>query len=159
AGNYGITEISEIWALNQSEILVTITSLPNLSDVVDSVSFENRVTMENKVSCAFENGSNIPYFSNGKIVRALSGCILPLGDWALIDSYYIDESPGWTPDETFLVTRLYDDHLFIGWEWYGSYDDDGGWNGNVRLTDGVPTQVIWYYYHLGTIYIELNLIE
>ena len=159
AGNYGVNEIDEILALNQSRVLVTITSLPNLSSVVDSVTFENTVIQKNKVSCTFENGSNLPSFSNGKMARALSGCILPLGDWSLIDSFYIDQSPGWVADQEFIIARLHADYLFIGWEWSGSYDDSGGWYGNVRLTDGIPTQAIWHYYHLGTIYLELNLID
>ncbi|MHA2143655.1 MAG: hypothetical protein ACXADF_15195 [Candidatus Thorarchaeota archaeon] len=151
----GVTD--EILALNGSRIIVTITNLPNLSRVVDSWSFRNMVIERNKVSCTFENGSSIPLDSRQIIKQALSGCILPVGDWALLDAYYIDEFSYYLADRSY-ATKLHDDYLSISWKRLG-IDDIEGWSGNVRLTDGIPTHVIWRYTHYDTIYIELNLIE
>ena len=97
----------------------------------------------------------------------ISLCILPgrpvlSATCSLIsDALFPDDHPVYDPGEEYLTTRLEDDWFIIKYVWWGLYDSGGRWTANVSLSTGVPSSIIWSYYHSPAIplYIILTLVE
>ena len=159
AGSLSESTVDDILGLNDTIISVTIAELPSLEGVIDSTSFKENILHIEKANCSFTNGTEITESYATEIISTISGCILPTGSWSTADSWFPQETPGYYPNEDYIATELSEDYFHIEWVWYGPYDDLGGWSGNVSITDGVPFHVLWYYFHQGTIYIELTLVE
>ena len=157
AGLIDSDEVDLILSLNSTRITITINELPSLEDITNSASFASAIVKSLKISCSFDNDTNLPTEINEYLTTTVSGCILPTGGWATIDNYYPDSTPSFAPGEEAYASKLYEDHFFFEWKWYGNYDDRGGWSGEISLIDGIPTSITWHYYHLQTIYIELTL--
>ncbi len=93
---YGYT-YSNYLSLDGEQLIVQITELPNVAGFVSSSSFQSQVVEMSKISCRFSNGTYLPneypneFATN--IGKPLSQSILPLGDWTLIDRFYLDEFP------------------------------------------------------------------
>ncbi|UCE10262.1 MAG: hypothetical protein JSW61_15025 [Candidatus Thorarchaeota archaeon] len=152
-------EVREILNLNGTIILARVTNLPPLVGPIDSSKFLDRILLETKINCTFVNGTYLMQEIETILCSAISGCILPLGSWSVIESLFPQDVPSWRPNEEHIATRLFEDHLHIEWVWFGSFDSSGGWSGNVSLTTGTPNQVMWRYTHSGTVFIELTLTE
>ncbi|TFF96752.1 hypothetical protein EU546_00780 [Candidatus Thorarchaeota archaeon] len=112
-----------------------------------------------KARCVFSNDDPLPAYSEGQIVAAVSGCLLPTGSWSVLDSLFPDETPSWTPDSEFLAGRLHSDHFTVEYVWCGWVDDWGGWTGDSSLEGGFPYEILWYYAHgPETLYLEMTLV-
>lgn len=93
---YGYT-YSNYLSLDGEQLIVQITELPNVAGLVSSSTFQSQVVEMYKISCRFSNGTELPdEFPNEfatNIGKPLSQSILPLGDWTLIDRFFLDEFP------------------------------------------------------------------
>ena len=152
-------EVEYILGLNGTTITVAIESLPSFDDVIDANSFFTNIVLQDKVKCTHANGTELSGAVGLEITEAISGCILPLGSWNALDNLFPNENHGWNPDTESLATILYEDRFYISYSWSGTFDDSGGWYGNVTLADGVPSQIRWGYFHSIGVYIELTLVE
>ena len=150
----------DVYLMNNTSILATITVLPSISEISNIQSFTSDLIHKIKVNCAFTNGSQLNDTQNSTLCSIISGCILPLGAWSMIDSLFPDELGGWSPGSKYDSAKLFEDHFTISYMWCGSIDASGGWSGNVSLTTGVPFSIRWSYNHGGSsIGIQLSLIE
>ncbi|MHA1908538.1 MAG: hypothetical protein ACW98Y_14650 [Candidatus Thorarchaeota archaeon] len=155
----GIYSAGEIHTLNETTIEVTIDELPSVDGAFDPISFSQDIVLFMKVSCTFANGSSIPYHLDDILCEGISGCILPIGNWAGIATMIPNGEPIYDPSTQQMFSVLYDDYLYLMYWWYGDYDDSGGWWGDSSLDDGRPLNVLWQYTHQSpTIYIELTLV-
>lgn len=163
--SWGDTEGGDIYPSLESDILeldggiinVTITSLPDLEGVNDSISFMNRVLKYTKVTCTLIKESTNVTSVPGLLRNAISLCILPVGSWGAIERFYPQAIYDWTTAPDYYASRLYETYLYLGWEYCG-YDDCYNINGNVQLNNGVPSMIQWSYDHMGEIHISLELI-
>ncbi|MFW9797826.1 MAG: hypothetical protein ACFFE2_12375 [Candidatus Thorarchaeota archaeon] len=158
-GNYDNSEIDQLVGLNGTVINVTITYLPTLDFIINRTTFENDIVEVGKVACIFSNETELPPTWLNVISTSISGCIIPVGDWSILDAYHLTfeqvwEDPLW--DETYF-SDLLDDNFKFGHFWWGM-DDTEIWTGTVSLDNGFPTMLSWSYDHMyGPIELELTL--
>ena len=151
----------QVVPLNGTIISVTVTYLPTFETVRDAESFSSEIIFRNKVNCKFANGTALDEWANTTFCRMISVCLLPIGAWSSLDRLFPDETPsGWNPGEYAIATMLYDTWFFIGYKWWGSIDDSGGWDGETSLSTGIPFDILLYYNHGmdGQLTIELTLV-
>jgi hypothetical protein len=158
---YGAVISGQVVPLNGTSITVTVVILPSFEAIHDAESFASEVIFRNKVTCTFTNGTALNQWENTTLCEMVSGCILPIGDWSTMNTLFPDDNPGFTPNGEFLTTILYDDWFIIEYGWWGTFDVGGHWTGNVSLSTGIPSSILWSYFHgVDTLlYIELTLVE
>jgi len=143
--------------MNNTRVRFNVTSLPSLPLVIDGGIFAEEVLNYSKTECRFENGSEIPSIFRDYINRLLYRCLLPVGDWPLLDSLYPNETEDAFYPGVYL-SRTHADSFYIGYLlWPG--DAIISWGGNVSLTTGIPivAEEVSEYYSVGT-YINDRLI-
>lgn len=131
--------------MNNSLILSTIVSLPNITIFMMVKDFGRLVVSPLKTSSVLGNGSEIPIQHYEQINSLVSRCILPIGDWQVLDLYLPDVV---SPTNDSLGTGSYTgvdlgEVFRIGFTrlrtQYGS-----GWFGHVEKTSGVPQNMtLW----------------
>ena len=160
--SYGGTYTSsQVHPLNGTSITVIVTYLPAFDAVHDAESFSSEIIFRNKVTCTFVNGTALDEWANTTLCRVISGSILPIGDWSSLDQLFPGDTPSsWNPGEDAIATVLFNTRFLIEYKWWGSIDGFGGWRGNVTLSTGAPSSIVWYYSHglTGPLTIELNRI-
>ena len=150
----------DITAINNTRIRMVITSLPDISQMINGELFITEVINLTKTHCSFENGSEITPSCYNVINTLLSATLLPTGDWALLDILYPDEvSDAFYPGE--FTSALHDDYFLFGYElWPG--DAILRWSANVTLDNGIPLRAVDYKDFSGVTGIQsmfiLNLI-
>lgn len=151
----------QVVPLNGTIISVTVTYLPTFETVRDAESFSSEIILTNKVNCTFTNGTALDEWANTIFCRMISVCLLPIGAWSSLDRIFSDDTPsGWRPSEYAIATVLHDDWFFIGYKWWGTIDDSGGWDGETSLSNGIPFDILLYYSHGmdGQLTMELTLV-
>ena len=143
--------------MNNTRVRFNLTSLPSLPLLVDGDIFAEEVLNYPKTECRFENGSEIPSMFRDYINRLLYRCLLPVGDWPLLDSLYPNETEMAFYPRVYL-SRTYADSFYIGYLLY-PIDAIISWGGNVSLTTGIPivAEDVSEYYSVG-VYINNRLI-
>ena len=134
--------------MNNTRVRFNVTSLPFLPLVIDGNIFADEVLNYSKTECRFENGSEIPSMFRDYINRLLYRCLLPVGDWPLLDALYPNETeyafyPG------VYLSRTYADSFYIGYLLI-PFDTTTRWSGNVSLTTGIPIVAVSKYYAADT---------
>ncbi len=157
----GSISSSLVVALNDTSITVTVVNLPAFNSIHNAGAFRSKVIFMNKVNCSFTDGTALSEWANTTLCETISGCIFPIGAWLTMDELFPDDPPNYRPTEDYLVTILNDDEFFIKYGWWGAVDSGGSWSGNISLSTGVPSSILWSYYHGPSIplYIELTLVE
>jgi hypothetical protein len=143
--------------MNNTRVRFNITSLPSLPLLVDGDIFAEEVLNYSKTECRFENGSEISSMFRDYINRLLYRCLLPVGDWPLLDSLYPNETENAFYPGVYL-SRTHADSFYIGYLlWPG--DAIISWGGNVSLTTGIPivAEEVSDYPSVGT-YLDNRLI-
>ena len=160
-GKYNESQVDGLLSLNDTVINVTITYLPTLDFRIIKTSFENKIVVVQKISCIFSNGSEIPTTWVELISESISGCILPVGSWQTLDTYYptymqLARAP--FSSEGFYFSELRSESFQFGKSRRGM-DDNERWNGTISLDSGFPSLISWRYIHMiGPIAFELKLI-
>lgn len=133
---FNITIFAQMSALNHTRIRVEVINLPNIPSMIDGNIFSAEIITSVKTFCTFENGSNLPAYYGEEINRLLSSCLLPTGDWDLLDWCFADDvSNAFYPGVYFSELQM--DHFRLGYElWPG--DATIRWSANVTLTTGIP---------------------
>ena len=143
--------------MNNTRVRFNLTSLPSLPFLVDGDIFAEEVLNYSKTECRFENGSEIPSMFRDYINRLLYRCLLPVGDWPLLDSLYPNEMDHAVYPGVYL-SRTYADSFYIGYLLW-PLDATISWGGNVSLTTGIPiiAEEVSDYPSVGT-YLDNRLI-
>jgi hypothetical protein len=125
-------------------ILTTIVSLPNLTNVADRASFESIVLQHTKVECTYTNHSPLASDLESLTSQTVSLAILPLGGWNEIDCFFPDELKFSQGPE--YISKRYEDYLYLQY-YLLELDYVQFWEGEVRLTDGVPASCGYFATH------------
>ncbi|MFW9798768.1 MAG: hypothetical protein ACFFE2_17155 [Candidatus Thorarchaeota archaeon] len=159
-GNYNVSEWIKMLSLDGTVINVTITFLPSLDLEINKTTFETEIVEVQKVSCIFGNGTELPSTWLHVISMSISGCILPVGDWSILNAYHPTFDQHWYEPywgNTYF-SELFDNSFQFGYAWSPDEDDGEQWNGTISLDRGFPTIVSWSYDHMyGPIELELTL--
>ena len=146
--------------LNNTVFETAIITLPPVNWITGAESFLTSVVRAIKVNCSFVNGTAIPSRVNDIVSEIISGCLLPIGDWSVLDSFYEDEIAPWEPSQEYYAAKLLEDRFVFEWMSYGDFDSREDWIGEVALENGVPYKIVWHYNHsMADIYIELSLVD
>jgi hypothetical protein len=158
--DFGSVSIGQVVPLNSTSITVTVTDLPTFDTVHSTDAFASEVIFKNKVNCSFINGTALSEWANITLSKMLSGSILPIGNWSVLEALFPDTTPDFTPNGESIVTIFYDTWFVIKYVWYGSFDDGGSWTGYVSQSTGVPANILWSYHHGvdTSLQIELTLV-
>jgi hypothetical protein len=137
--DFNTSIFNHLTALNHTRIRMQITSLPSIPPMIDGDIFLAEVINPVKVYCTFDNGSELDPDSRDGLIQMLSSCLLPVGDWDLLDWCFVDDvSNAYYPG--IYVSELQTDHFRIGYElWPG--DAIVSWSANVTLENGVPLEI------------------
>ncbi len=117
--------------LNNTRIIVRVTDLPEIPQQLNFQSFLANVLEITKTDCWFENGTYFTQTWRDGINELMSRCILPVGDFELIDSLTngtLDNGYG---------SSFSEGSFYIGYHYF-IVDFGHGWEGNVTLDTGVP---------------------
>ena len=130
-------------AMNNTRILVEIVSLPNVSIVFYASPFVDNTVDYMKTSSRFVNGTDIPTEYRSPINDHISQCMLPIGAWGHLDSFFPNQvDRPYMEHETYLSVS-HRNYFVFG---YSSNDTSGSheWQAVIDLETGVP-QTIWFY--------------
>ena len=143
--------------LNNTIIEAVIVTLPAVNWITNANSFLSSVVQVIKVNCRFVNGTELASQDNEILSEMISVCLLPIGDWSVLDSFYNDEIAPWEPSQEYYASRLLESQFDFEWTSYGDFDSREEWTGHLMLENGVPYEIIWHYNHSADIYVKLNL--
>jgi hypothetical protein len=130
-------------AMNGSLMDLRVTTLPTLDDALDSRNFAMRVIEYLKTEQVGNfrryDGTEIANSDFGIFNLAVSQCFLPVGAWALLDSFYPSEPEPGLVCQTYF-SEMTEDCFVIG---YVTSDgiSGSGWFGEVNTETGVPSNV------------------
>ena len=145
---YQITSYERDANLNGSLLTATITQLPTLPIIISANTFVTDVIEISKVNCTFQNGSLLPGSCQFFYNNILSHCILPIGDWSLIEWLYPDpesRSYGSLGTQSTYISKRYDDYFHLGYIGI-DFDSSRGWNAEISLDSGIPTNIKYWRY-------------
>lgn len=135
----GVVLDSPFASMNNTMIRSEIVDLPNISIFMRLANFMDEVVKFPKTSSEFENGSAIPIQHRSQINGLVSRCLLPVGSWALLDSFY--------PDRVEMPQNVTEVETYIGSDLGGifrigfariSTNQASGWHGQLDKSTGVP---------------------
>jgi hypothetical protein len=134
--------------MNNTRISVEMISLPNVSIIFYSDGFIERVVEHMKTTSQFANGSAIPTEFRSTINIHSSYCILPIGAWHHLDSFFpsaVNRSV--IGHESYLASHR-------GSSFYFGYStttetNTHEWHTFIDLQTGVPTIMTFFIYRLG----------
>ncbi|MFX1484929.1 MAG: hypothetical protein ACFFCP_17260 [Promethearchaeota archaeon] len=137
--NFNATVFTRMSALNHTQVRMEIVLLPDIPPLLDDDILAAEIINIVKTHCTFDNGSELPVYYSDEINQLLSACLLPTGDWDLLDRCFMNEvSNAFYPGA--YTSELQVDHFNIGYEvWPG--DATIRWSANVTLENGVPLEI------------------
>lgn len=139
---------NELWQsswthLNNTRVIANVTSLPLIQQIYyTSAEYLESIVMTLKVSCRFENGSQLS--ETDRFIESLvSKALLPVCRWDYLDHLFSDQPvPEWQmyePDYRWGIT-IDEDAVFFG-EYGESWHYTKGWSTKVNMTSGVPLMI------------------
>jgi hypothetical protein len=138
--------------MNNTRIIVEITSLPNLTLMYYAHVFVQEVIEHLKTVSRFEDGSAIPVAYYNEINHHASFCILPIGAWGHLDSLFLDQFNG----QSEIYTAKGDVDSFIVGYWSNGTNSRREWQGTIDLETGVPTVITFSLWSRGQPWIYYN---
>jgi hypothetical protein len=136
ASDYNASIFTQMAELNHTRIKMDISSLPDIPPMIDGETFSIEIINKVKTYCTFENGSELPLYYRDRINRVLSSCVLPVGNWNLLDWCFADEvSQAFYPGA--YTSKLQENHFMIGYELW-PVDSIYRWSANISIVSGIP---------------------
>ncbi len=137
----GIPYPIPFFELNNTLVSVNITSLPEIVEF-NSTEFTEKVVVQDKVDCT----TILPEYDIQELEEIISSCILPVGDWQLLDDFYPD--PVDYENKTFYRTYL---SLWNETHFWFSHETilvNSGeiWSCFLDIVTGVPTEIVYHKY-------------
>jgi hypothetical protein len=131
--------------MNNTRISVEIVSLPNVSIVFYSRPFLENIVEHTKTSSRFINGTEIPSERRFTINRHVSQCVLPIGGWLHLDSFFPNHI-----DRPFMEHESYLSVFRKPFFYFGYSENETieaqRWYGIIDLETGVPLIVSFWLY-------------
>lgn len=134
--------------MNNTRIIVEITSLPNLTLMYYAHIFIQEVVEHPKTASRFEDDSDIPSEFYYAINAHASWSILPIGAWSHLDSLFPDQANQDIPDYQAYTSRSGVDAFIFGY-WSNETVTWQEWRGIVDLDTGVPTVISFSVWSQG----------
>ncbi|MHA2024570.1 MAG: hypothetical protein ACW98U_01620 [Candidatus Thorarchaeota archaeon] len=137
--------------LDGEQIIVRLKTLPNVTGLVSDSIFLSDIVLMSKISLQFSNGTAIPPELAVNLRPPLSQSILPLGNWNMIDSFFLDVFPALDYSEVDTSTHYagykLNESFYFGSRilksiWPNIATDK--WEGWTDLDSGVPLNAIFY---------------
>ena len=147
--------------LNNSQMTIEITWLPEVPPGLDGASFSESVIETTKTTLvspvSYVNGTEVVDPPHDLLNGLVSHCLLPIGGWSHIDSFYPDE-----PDFEFAcntyISRFEAGGFLVGHRYY-NIDAGNGWVGTVALETGIPlTAEIWACQYYGNEWFSYHIV-
>ncbi|MBN2228735.1 MAG: hypothetical protein JW779_04005 [Candidatus Thorarchaeota archaeon] len=149
--------------LNNTTVIANVTNLPSLYILYTSGRFISEVVSPLKVSCFFENGTDLSE-EDQFIESLISMALFPNGSWNELDLLFADEYEGdrfriYTPDYRWIAYLNGNEFYFsyTGISWHSTI----GWSARIDTATGIPVFIVKYDgYHDAGFYsdrIELRL--
>ena len=139
--------------MNNTRISVEIVSLPNVSIIFYSGPFLETVVEPTKTSSEFINGTDIPAPYRYAINTHISRCVLPVGGWRHLDSFF--------PNRIDRPFNEYQSYLSVhrGNSFYFGFSSNETteshvWYGIIDLDTGVPQTVSFWIYQMGQLWTD-----
>jgi hypothetical protein len=130
-------------ALNVSLIDLYVARLPALDDTIDNRTFALRIIDYLKTqqvgTLRYLNGTLFANSGSGMLNIVISQCILPVGAWNLLDSFYPSEPLGGSVCQAYF-SEMRNDQFLIGYV-TSTGESGNGWFGEVDIDTGVPSTV------------------
>lgn len=148
--------------MNNTRVIVEITSLPNLTLMYYSYVFIQEVVEHTKTALWFDDRSPIPSEFNLAINPHCSRSLFPRGAWRHLDSLFPDQVDYAIPDHDAFIARMGFDSFFFGY-WSNRTDHGSEWYGIINLETGVPIVLSfsewderqpWNYFYTVTMTID-----
>lgn len=142
--NDEIEDAIALWLLplNNTEVIFRVTHLPSIPVMVSPEGLLASILNQTKCSVRFANGSAVAEDHSAVLVSLFSKCLLPRGNWALLDRLFDDIFISYSMyklDYAY-ISRIEKDSFFFG-HIGDSQHGQGGWSGLVNMTTGVPSSI------------------
>ena len=134
--------------MNNTRIIVEITSLPNLTLMYYAHIFLQEVVEYPKTYSRFEDGSIIPSEFRNAINSHTSQSMLPVGAWIHLDSLFPDQINRALPNHRAFLSRMGSDSFVFGFWSNGTYSRSE-WYGIVDMDTGVPSVLSFSVWTVG----------
>jgi len=130
---------------NNTQIIVTITHLPLIVLTLNGATFITLIVNPDKITCTLENGTEV----DDEAFDLISNCILPIGGWDLIDSYFPNDTQSYQGSfyDTYF-SEFGDDFFLFGYRKLIGDDTFISWSGFVHISTGIPVYVRQTYFDL-----------
>ncbi len=135
----------ELLSMNNTRIAVEIISLPNVTITFYASTFIENIVEYLKTSSTFENGTSIPFGYYYVINTHVSKCMIPIGGWTHLDSFFPNElQRPFMEHESYLSAR-FRNSFYFGYSLNETYSQTR-WYGIFDLETGVPQIVSFWEY-------------
>jgi hypothetical protein len=132
-------------SFNNSQITVTIDHLPLIVLTLNDATFTTIIVSPDKITCTLENGTEV----DDEAFNLLSNCILPIGGWNLIDSYFPNNTESYQekPFDTYF-SEIGSEFFLFGYRKMISDDTTISWSGYIDMNTGIPVNVTQRFFDL-----------
>ena len=147
--------------LNNSKVTVEVTWLPEVPPELNGASFSELMIETTKTTLVspvrYMNGTEVidpPYELLNDLV---SQCLLPIGGWSLLDSFYPDEPNLEFACNTY-ISRFEVEGFLVGHRYF-NIDSGHGWIGTIALETGIPlTAEVWASQYYGNDWFSYHIV-
>ena len=135
--------------MNNTRIRVQIISLPNVSIVFYSGPFLERIVDYRKTSSRFANGTDFPSEYRFTINRHVSRCMLPMGGWLHLDSFFPNQIDQPLMEHESYLSYFQKPYFYFGYSEKEAYEAQE-WHGRIDLETGVPLFVSFWLFRTSS---------
>jgi hypothetical protein len=137
--------------MNNTRISVEIISLPNVSITFYSRPFLENIVEHTKTSSRFVNGTDIPAVHRFTINRHISQCVLPIGGWLHLDSFFPNQIDRPFMEHESYLSVFRRASFYFGYSENETYEAQE-WFGIIDLETGVPVIVSFWFYRTNQVW-------
>ena len=138
-------QLPSINNFNNTQIVVTIAHLPLIVLTLNGDTFITIIVNPDKITCKLENGTEVA----DEAFNLISNCILPIGGWDLIDSYFPNDTESYQgPFYDTYFSEFGDDFFHFGYRKLIGDDTSISWSGFIHMSTGIPVFVTQRYFDL-----------
>ncbi len=131
--------------MNNTQIRVEVLSLPNVSIIFYAQTFLENIVEYTKTRSEFSNGSVLPSGIGATINRHISYCILPVGGWFHLDSFFPNQRDQPSMMHESYLSRFQRNLFYFGYSVNETYEAQE-WHGILDLETGVPQIVSFWFF-------------
>ena len=134
--------------MNNTRIAVEIVSLPNVTITFYARNFIENIVEHLKTSSRFANGTDIPSEYYYTINKHVSQCVLPIGGWSHLDSFFPNQVDRPIMNQESYISAHLRNSFFFGYK-SNTSNYESEWHGIIDLDNGVPLIASFWIYQEG----------